>query len=111
MEIMKYYQYLNSNLNNKKMPTPLEGLQVKIQKPGYTVNYTNTLSEDVNVTDVKAPITNYEYEVKKNEEKRNILIIKPSYLNVFLKEFKNIMQYDRSSSNYISEKVKKVPNE
>lgn len=93
------------------MPTPLEGLQVKIQKPGYVVNYTNTSSEDVNVADPNAPITNYEYEVRKNEEKRNILIIKPNYLSVFLKEFKNIMQYERGSSNYITEKLKKVPKE
>lgn len=93
------------------MTVPLEGLQVKIQKSGYTADYINTSNEIVEVSDPNREITNYEYEVKKNEEKRDILIIKREYLSVFLTEFKNIMRYDKNIPNYINEKTKKVSNE
>ena len=90
------------------MNTPLEGLKVKIQKPGYQANYTNTSNDIVDVTDPNKPITNYEYEVRKNEEKRKILIIKREFLSAIITEFKNLMRYDSKSSNYIDEKTKKV---
>lgn len=90
------------------MNTPLEGLKVKIQKPGYQANYTNTSNDIVDVVDPNRPITNYEYEVRKNEEKRKILIIKREFLSAIITEFKNLMRYDSKSSNYIDEKTKKV---
>lgn len=90
------------------MNTPLEGLKVKIQKPGYQANYTNTANDIVDVTDPNKPITNYEYEVRKNEEKRKILIIKREFLSAIITEFKNLMKYDNKSSNYVDEKTKKV---
>lgn len=90
------------------MNTPLEGLKVKIQKPGYQANYTNTSNDIVDVVDPNRPITNYEYEVRKNEEKRKILIIKREFLSAIITEFKNLMKYDSKSSNYVDEKTKKV---
>ena len=53
-----------------------------------------------------ASITNYDYEVKQNEEKRRIRILKPAYLGAFISEHKQIMKYKRSS-NYISKKLSK----
>jgi hypothetical protein len=90
------------------MNTPLEGLKVKIQKPGYQANYTNTSNDIVEVINPNREITNYEYEVRKNEEKRKILIIKKEYLSVIITEFKNLMRYDNKVTNYIDEKTKKV---
>ena len=54
-------------------------------------------------------ITNYDYEVKQNEEKRRIRILKPAYLGAFLSEHKQIMKYKRSS-NYISKTLKGTDN-
>lgn len=42
-------------------------------------------------------ITNYEYEVEKNEKKRFIYVLKNQYLQQFLNDFRNIMVYDKSS--------------
>jgi hypothetical protein len=90
------------------MNTPIEGLKVKIQKFGYRSDYINSENSIVEVSDQSREITNYEYELKKNEEKRKILILKKEYLSVFLTEFKNLMRYDKGTTNYIDEKTKKV---
>ena len=56
-----------------------------------------------------ASITNYDYEVKVNEGKRKIRILKPEYVGSFLSEHKQIMKYERST-NYISKKLKGTEN-
>jgi hypothetical protein len=57
------------------------------------------------------PITNYEYESNINDNKRQILILKPEYLSVFISDFKNIMTYDPDDPNYINDKLKTTYNE
>ena len=42
-------------------------------------------------------VTNYEHESKINEDKRNITLLRPSYLNVFLLDIREIMTYSNSS--------------
>ena len=54
-------------------------------------------------------ISNYEYEVRRNNEKSSIYILKPGYLQQFLNDMRNIMLYDRSSE-YVNEKLIKTEN-
>jgi len=54
-------------------------------------------------------ITNYDYEVKVNEGKRKIRILKSEYIGAFLSEHEQIMKYERSS-DYISKKLKGTDN-
>ena len=56
-----------------------------------------------------ASITNYDYEVKVNEEKRKIRVLKPEYIGAFLSEHEQIMKYEKST-NYISKKLKGTDN-
>ena len=42
-------------------------------------------------------VTNYEREVDINEAKRNLTILRPSYLQLFLSDMKRIMTYSKSS--------------
>ena len=42
-------------------------------------------------------ISNYEYETIENEKKREIQLMKPSYLQIFLNDMRNIMHYEDSS--------------
>lgn len=49
-------------------------------------------------------ITNYEYEVRKNQEKSNIYLLKPRYLQQFLNDMRQIMTY-QTSSQYIDERL------
>ena len=72
-------------------------------------SYLNTQYNNVDVRNQQQDITNYEYEVSENEKKRQILLLRPEYLGVFISDMKNIMKYDKSS-DYIDSKTKGVYN-
>jgi hypothetical protein len=59
---------------------------------------------------ISVPVTNYEYEQKINNEKRSILILKPTYLSLVVSDLRNIMKYDSESSTYINDKLKSTYN-
>tara|TARA_X000000368_G_C23044742_1_gene718647 strand:+ start:1784 stop:2533 length:750 start_codon:yes stop_codon:yes gene_type:complete len=46
-------------------------------------------------------VTNLDYEIIKNEEKRNIDVLKPGYLQQFINDFKDGVKYNKNSQ-YIS---------
>jgi hypothetical protein len=48
----------------------------------------------------------YEYEIQKNEEKRNIYVLKPRFLQTIIDDLEEIMNYDLSSQ-YINRSTKK----
>jgi len=50
-------------------------------------------------------VSNYQYEVRKNDEKRKIKIMKREFVPVIVSDLRNIMRYDKSSSQYVSKKV------
>ena len=54
-------------------------------------------------------ISNFVYETRLNEEKRNINILRTEYLNEFINDMKSIMTYSKSSE-YINEFVIKSEN-
>lgn len=54
-------------------------------------------------------VTNYEYEVKKNNNKRTIYVLKPLYLQQVLNDTRKAMTYDKSSQ-YIDNKLIKTEN-
>lgn len=54
-------------------------------------------------------ISNYEYEVRKNNEKRSIYVLKPRYLQQVLTDTRKAMTYDRSSQ-YVNDKLIKTEN-
>ena len=65
------------------------------------ITYTNDLTKlGTNVSSIPNPInaiSNYEYETIRNEEKRNIFVLKEEYLQQFLNDFRDIMIYGKSS--------------
>ena len=48
-------------------------------------------------------ISNYEYETRLNDEKRNIFILKPIYLNILFDDIDQIMRNKKGSTQFISE--------
>jgi len=55
------------------------------------------------------PISYYDYEYKKNEDKRLIDLIKSKYVTIILDDMRSIMQY-KESSQYIDKKLKQTEN-
>jgi hypothetical protein len=55
------------------------------------------------------PVTNWEYETRKNEEKSSIYLLRREYLQQFLNDMRQIMLYDRSSE-YVTEDLIRTEN-
>ncbi|NBW34592.1 MAG: hypothetical protein EBR30_06135 [Cytophagia bacterium] len=55
-------------------------------------------------------VTNYEYELNIEEEKRNIYVLKQRYLNVVFNDMDDIMPYKKGSQQYVTENLKKGDN-
>ena len=60
----------------------------------------------IRVNEVDA-ITNYAYEINKEEKKRNIYLIKPRYLELILDDIQRIMPYKKGSTQYVSRTLKR----
>ena len=54
-------------------------------------------------------ITNYEYEVRVNNDKRQIYILKPMYLQRYLNDMRDIMHYEKSSQ-FIDRRLARTEN-
>ena len=65
--------------------------------------YDSALGQHVRATDIAIPVTNYEFEDNLNNEKRNIFILKASYLNIIFDDLEEIMEYKKGSTQYVSE--------
>lgn len=68
------------------------------------------LNKEVLITSATVPITNYEYEEKLENKKRNIYVLKPRYLNIILDDMQDIMAYKEGSSQYKTETLKTADN-
>ncbi len=91
------------------MSTPFPGLKVYIDSDGQTLEYLNKSGIIKTVKNQSIPVTNYEYEIRLNEQKRQILLIKPEYVGVLVSDIKNMMTYSESSQ-YVNPKTKRVYN-
>ena len=94
--------------NNNNVTLLAPGIRVS---KGYTYTYFDSLL-DVVVTsgDLSTPVTNYEYEIKIENDKRNISLLKPIYLGVAFDDMEKIMEYKKGSSNYVSETLINADN-
>ena len=72
---------------------------------GGQVKSTNSL---VDGRPVKS-VTFYDYENDLNDKKRNINVLKPELLGVFIRDFERIMKYDKSSQ-YVNRRLKQTEN-
>jgi len=68
----------------------------------------NPANKSTNLNPVTG-ISNYEYEVRKNDDKRLIYILKPEYLQLYLGDLRRIMQYEKSSQ-YINRRLAATEN-
>ena len=72
---------------------------------GGQIKSTNSL---VDGRPVKA-VTFYDYENDLNDKKRNINVLKPELLGIFIRDFERIMKYDKSSQ-YVNRRLKRTEN-
>ena len=113
------YNYANDKYGNSLNSTRFfETTQVKdssgrlILPKGKVVDSNFTIPKPGEPTAVLNPvvgISNYEYETRLNDEKRNINILRIEYLTQFLDDMREIMTYTKSSE-YLDERNIKTEN-
>tara|TARA_R100000908_G_scaffold49882_1_gene25222 strand:- start:27 stop:692 length:666 start_codon:yes stop_codon:yes gene_type:complete len=82
----------------------------KVVQSDFTVTYWNNGSYVTPSTaDTRTGIANYNYEVRLNDEKRSIYLLKREYLQDFLNDFRDIMVYGRSSQ-FVDDELIKTEN-
>jgi len=99
---VRYYETKEVKDANGRLILPKE----KVVDSDFTIpnpdNYTTTLNP-------VRPVTNWEYEVRKNDEKSSIYLLRREYLQQFLNDMRQIMLYDRSSQ-YVTEDLIRTEN-
>ena len=84
------------------------GLQVD---SSYSVSYYDFfIEQQITTGNISVPVTNYEYEEKVENNKRNIYLLKPRFLNVVLDDMEELMQYKKGSTQFVNESLKTGDN-
>jgi len=114
----KYDTYENINATHHYETTEVKNSKgVVIVPAGLEVDSNYSVSfydeEIEGMTIVSSPvteITNYHYEEKLQEDRRNIFLLKPRFLNVVKDDLEEMMQYKKGSTQYKSETLKTADN-
>ena len=84
------------------------GLQVD---SSYSVSYYDFfIEQQITTGNISIPITNYEYEEKVENDKRNIFLLKKDYVGIVLNDMEEIMEYKEGSTQYVNETLKRGDN-
>jgi len=107
LESTHHYETLEVKNSNGIVVVPA-GLQVP---SNFSITYYDTVLEsEVTKTGIVEEITNYQYEQKIEDDKRNIFLLKPIYLNVVFNDLDSIMPYKKGGAQYVNSTTKKVDN-
>jgi hypothetical protein len=84
------------------------GLQVDAS---YSVSYYDFfIEQQITTGNISVPITNYEYEEKVDNDKRNIFLLKSTYLGIIINDMPEIMEYREGATQYVSSTLKRGNN-
>ena len=75
----------------------------------YVQFWDSGLEQVVTKYNITRPVTNFEYEMRLNDEKRGIYVLRPAYLQQLLNDMRKEMRYAKSSQ-YVNAKTKKGDN-
>ena len=75
-----------------------------------TTYYDYYMSDMVTKLDITRPVTNYQYEEKIQNKKREIFILKQEYVSVVMDDIAELMPYKKGSTEYTSKTLKKAEN-
>jgi hypothetical protein len=94
--------------NSQEVTIVPAGLQVD---SSYSVSYYDFfIEQQITTGNISIPVTNYEYEEKVENDKRNIFLLKKDYVGIILNDMEGIMEYKEGSSQYVSETLKRADN-
>ena len=95
LNAVRYYETKEVKDTNGRLILPKE----KVVDSNFTIPDPDDYRATLNPV---RPVTNWEYETRKNNQKSSIYLLRREYLQQFLNDMRQIMIYDRSSE-YVSE--------
>lgn len=111
------YEEVYSGVHHYETTTLKNSAGVDIVRAGLIVpeNFQMVYYDDDNqrqviAKNITAPITNYEYEDRRQSVKRNIYLLKQEYLHLVFDDMEDIMQYKKGSSQYVTKTLKRADN-
>ena len=114
----KYDTYENINATHHYETTEVKNSKGVVIVPAglevdsdYSISFYDEQIEGM--TTVSSPvteITNYHYEEKLQQDKRNIFLLKARFLNVVKDDLEEMMEYKKGSTQYKSETLKTADN-
>ena len=76
----------------------------------YSITFFDEHADQMKTVTPTIPVTNYQYEQKVNEDKRNIYLLQPRYLQIVRDDLEDLMTYREGSTQYMSETLKRADN-
>ena len=101
----RFYETKEIKDSDKKIILP----KGKVVDSDFVFTYYDNGRQSVSGTNVRTGISNYEYEVRINDDKKDIHILKLGHLQQFLNDMRDIMVYDKSPQ-YLDEITVRTEN-
>ena len=103
LSYIRHYETLEIVDSNQRLIQP-KGLMVE---EGHSITF---VDRGVSKTESKTKSVSYlEYEIDLNDAKREISVLQPRYVEIYLRDMANIMTY-KPSKQFVSERLKKTEN-
>ena len=102
-----HFETIEVKDSNKVVIVP-EGLEVS--EDFSTTYYDYFIGGLTTANNITRPVTNYQYEEKIENKKREIFILKPEYISVIMDDIDDISTYKKGSTEYVDETLKRAEN-
>ena len=102
-----HYETIEVKDSNKVVIVPA-GLEVS--EDFSTTYYDYIICWLTTANNITRPVTNYQYEEKLENKKREIFILKPEYISVVMDDIEDIEAYKKGSTEYVDETLKRAEN-
>ncbi len=117
-DVVIRFTYVLPSIPEVKQPEILGTEQVTFTVEGtvgtgnayYYEYYDNNSYHTIPAAKMTQAVTNYQYEIQKEDDKRNIYLLKPDYLNVVFNDMDKIMPYKKGAAQYVNSTLKKGEN-
>ena len=117
-DVIIRFKYVLPSIPENKQPEILGTEQVTFTVAGnigtgnayYYEYYDDNSYHTIPAANMTQEVTNYQYEMKKEDAKRNIYLLKPDYLNIIFNDLDDIMPYKKGAAQYMSDTLKKGEN-
>jgi len=108
-EILAVHHYESTEVKNTARAT-IVPKGIKVPKDYSIEFYDDRLKRYTTVSNITTEVTNKAYEIKIENEKRNIYLLKKEYINLILNDMSQSMKYKEGSTQYVSETLVKGEN-